>query len=181
MPRPITILVEGESDKAAVETLAPRFGVDLETEQITVQVINGAGNFRAAIAESVAQGHRVGGLYDEGEERYVAGALNRQVGEDLTRQGFFACRRDLEEELIRATGVVGVTAILEAKNDLKGFRQFQAQEAHSSEQADEQLRRYVSANGARKREYAARMAEEVPFEDVPEPMTGLINWIWSVG
>lgn len=181
MPRPISILVEGESDKAALETLAPRFGVDFEAEQITVRVINGAGNFRTAIADSVAQGHRVGGLYDEGEERYVAGALNRQEGEDLTRQGFFACRRDLEEELIRALGVAGVTAILEARNDLKSFRQFQGQDAHSAESADEQLRRYISANGSRKREYAARMAEEVAFEDAPEPLTGLINWIWGAG
>ena len=179
VPKPITLLVEGESDKAALESLAPRFGVDLVAEEITVTVLGGAGNFGRAIAEAAAQGHRVGGLYDEGEERFVAGALNRQEGEDLTRQGFFACRRDLEDELIRAIGMAEMTAVLESKNDLKGFRAFQGQEAHSSAEADEQLRRFISANGARKRQYAAAMAEEVAFENVPEPMSGLINWIWG--
>lgn len=89
--KPITILVEGDSDQAAVTALAPRFGVDLVSEGITVTVIGGAGNFGRAIPEATALGHRVGGLYDEAEERFVAGALNRQEGEDLTGQGFFAC------------------------------------------------------------------------------------------
>ena len=179
MPKPITLLVEGESDKAALQTLATRFGVDVVADDITISVINGAGNFGRAIAEAAAQGHRVGGLYDEGEERFVAGALNRQEGEDLTRQGFFACRRDLEDELIRAIGVAAITPLLESKSDLKGFRAFQGQEAHSSAEPGEQLRRFISATGARKRDYAAVMAAEVAFEDVPEPMSGLINWIWG--
>jgi branched-subunit amino acid ABC-type transport system permease component len=80
VPKPITILVEGESDKAAVVALAPRLGVDLGAEDITVTVIGGAGNFGRAIPEAVTLGHRVGGLYDEAEEHFVGDALNRQVG-----------------------------------------------------------------------------------------------------
>lgn len=179
MPKPITILVEGESDKAAVTSLAPRFGVDLAAEDIAVTVIGGAGNFSRAIGEATALGHRVGGLYDEAEERFVAGALNRQEGEDLTRQGFFACRPDLELELVRALGAVEVTALLERRGDLKTFRNFQDQAAHRDFEAVEQLRRYISASGARKALYAALMAEAVPFEAVPEPLEGIVNWIWS--
>ncbi|WP_127481352.1 TOPRIM nucleotidyl transferase/hydrolase domain-containing protein [Nocardioides pantholopis] len=179
MPRPITLLVEGESDRAALVTLAPRFGVDLDAEQITVTVIGGAGNFGRAIAEATAQGHRVGGLYDEAEERFVAGALNRQDGEDLTRQGFFACRPDLELELARAIGVPEMTSLLEANGDLKTFRDFQDQPAHRDHEALDQVRRFVSASGARKAKYAALMAETVPFESVPEPLEGLLGWIWS--
>lgn len=177
--KPITLLVEAESDKAALTTLAPRFGVDFEVENITVTVINGAGNFGRAIDEATAAGHRVGGLYAESEERFVAFALNRQEGEDLTRQGFFACRRDLIDELVRAIGVSELTPLLESKSDLKGFRAFQGQGAHIEAEATEQLRRFLSANGARKADYAARMADEVPFEDIPEPLNGLINWIWG--
>ena len=171
--------MEGDSDRAALVALAPRFGVDLDAEQITVTVIGGAGNFGRAIAETAAQGHRVGGLYDEAEERFVAGALNRQEGEDLTRQGFFACRPDLELELARAIGVAEMTSLLDANGDLRNFRSFQDQPAHRDHEALEQVRRFVSASGSRKATYAALMAQSVAFEAVPEPLEGLINWIWS--
>lgn len=179
MPRPITLLVEGESDRAALAALAPRFGVDLVAEEIAVTVIGGAGNFGRAIAEAAALGHRVGGLYDEAEERFVAGALNRQEGEDLTRQGFFACRPDLELELVRALGVVEVTALLEAHGDLKTFRNFQDQPKYRDAEVLEQMRRFIGANGARKAKYAAVMAEAVPFEEAPEPLEGIVHWIWG--
>ena len=179
MPKPLTILVEGESDRAAVVALAPRFGVDLDVEQITVTVIGGAGNFGRAIAEATSQGQRVGGLYDEKEERFVAGALNRQEGEDLTRQGFFACRPDLELELVRAIGAAEMTPLLESSGELKSFRSFQDQPTHRDHEPLEQLRRYIGANGARKAKFATLMGETVAFESVPEPLEGLLNWIWG--
>lgn len=179
MPKPITLLVEGESDRAAVVALAPRFGVDLDAEQITVTVIGGAGNFGRAIAETAALGHRVGGLYDEKEERFVAGALNRQEGEDLTRQGFFACRPDLELELVRAIGAAGMTPLLERAGELKTFRSFQDQPKYRDAEPLEQLRRYIGANGARKAKFATIMAEDVEFDAVPEPLASLVNWIWG--
>lgn len=179
MPKPITILVEGDSDKAAVEAIAPRYGVELGTEEIEVVVMGGAGNAGRFIAEKAAEGRRVGGLYDEAEERFIARALNRQDGEDLTRQGFFACRRDLEEEFVRALGVTGVTAVLESRADLKTFRNFQDQPAHRDVEAAEQLRRFIGSNGERKRTYAAAMAETVELEAVPEPLSELLTWVWS--
>jgi len=177
--RPITLLVEGDSDRAALEAVAPQLGLDLAAEAITVTVIGGAGNFGRAIAEAAAAGHRVGGFYDEKEERFVADALNRQPGEDLTRQGFFACRADLEQELVRAVGVAAATGVLESRGDLKGFRSFQGQAAYSALDAEEQLRRYLQANGARKATYAAALAEVVEYESVPEPLSGLVTWVWS--
>lgn len=178
MSRPITLLVEGDSDRVALETVAARLGVEF-SEDLEVLVIGGAGNFGRAIAEAAGRGRRVGGLYDEAEERFVAQALNRQEGEDLTRQGFFACRRDLEEELVRAVGVTAATPVLEANGDLKGFRSFQDQDAHRDAEPDQQLRRYVQANGARKARYAALLGEAVEFDAVPEPLNGLVTWIWS--
>ncbi len=179
MSRPITVLVEGESDRAALAALAPRFGIDLDTEELTVSVIGGAGNFGRAIAEATEQRHRIGGLYDEAEERFVARALNRQEGEDLTRQGFFACRPDLELELVRALGVAEMTALLEQHGDLTTFRNFQDQPAHSDHEPLDQVRRFIATSGARKAKYAALMAEAVPFESVPEPLAGLVQWLWS--
>ena len=179
MPRPITILVEGDSDKAAVETLAPRYGIDLAADEIEVVSMGGAGNAGRCIAEKAAAGRRVGGIYDEAEERFFARALNRQEGEDLSRQGFFACRRDLEDELVRALGVAAVTELLASRGELAGFRSFQNQDAHRADEAADQLRRFIGANGGRKRTYAAAMAETVPLEALPEPLEGLLGWIWS--
>lgn len=181
MPRPITILVEGESDKAAVETLAPRYGVDLEAEQVEVVSMGGAGNVARFLADGVAQGRRVGGLYDEGEERFVARALNRQAGEDLSRQGFFACRRDLEDELIRAIGLTEMTALLEANGDLEAFRTLQHQPAHRDGEVADQLHRFLGTSAGRKIRYGALMADAVPLEAIPEPLEGLLTWIWSAG
>lgn len=177
--KPISLLVEGESDKAAVVTVLPRFGIDLEAEHITVTVINGAGNFGRAIPEAVKLGHRVGGMYDEAEAHFVSDALNRYPGEDLTRQGFFACCPDLELELVGAVGHVETAALLDTHGDLKTFRNFQDQPKYKDAEVTEQLRRYIGANGARKAKYAAIMAEAVDFEAMPEPLQGLVNWIWS--
>ncbi|WP_300678745.1 hypothetical protein [Nocardioides sp.] len=179
MSKPITLLVESAADQAALVAFAPRYGVDFETENITVTVLNGAGNFGRGIEEATAAGHRVGGLYSEAEERFVAGALNRQEGEDLTRQGFFACRRDLLDELIGAIGVSELTPVLESYVDLSGFRSFQAQAAHSEAEPREQLRRFFAASSERKAKYAARMAADVDLGSVPEPLSGLVNWIWG--
>ena len=38
---------------------------------------------------------------------------------------------------------------------------------------------YIGANGARKAKYAALMAEAVDLGDVPEPLEGVVNWIWG--
>lgn len=179
MPRPIAILVEGESDKAAVETLAPRYGIDLAAEQVEVVAMGGAGNVGRYLAEMTAAGRRVGGLYDEAEERFVARALGRQEGEDLTRQGFFACRRDLEDELIRAIGLSGMTALIDAHGELDSFRTLQHQPAHRGGEVADQLRRFLGTTSGRKIRYGAIMAEAVALEALPEPLEGLLTWIWS--
>jgi len=177
--RPITILVEGDSDKAAVETLAARYGIDLDTEEIEVVSMGGAGNVGRFVAEKSAQGRRVGGLYDIGEERFVARALGRQEGEDLTRQGFFACRRDLEEELISAIGLGEMTALLAAHGELDAFRTLQHQPAHRDGEVADQLHRFLGTSAGRKIRYGAIMAEAVALDRLPEPLEGLLTWVWS--
>jgi hypothetical protein len=178
--RPITILVEGDSDRAAVETLAPRYGIDLAEQGIEVVSMGGAGNVGRSLAAAVAAGHRVGGLYDEGEERFVARALGRQEGEDLTGQGFFACRRDLEDELIRAIGLSAMMDLLAAHGELDAFRTLQHQPAHRDGEVADQLHRFLGTSSGRKIRYGAIMAEAVPLESLPEPLEGLLGWIWSV-
>ena len=72
-----------------------------------------------------------------------------------------------------------MSELLESRGDLAGFRSFQNQDAHRADEASEQLRRFIGANGVRKRTYAAAMAEAVPLEALPEPLEGLLGWVWS--
>jgi len=171
------VLVEGDSDKAAVETLAPRLGVDLGALGADVVAIGGAGNVGRRVREATASGQRVGGLYDEAEERFVARALGRQVGDDLTRQGFFACHRDLEDEFIRAIGPGNVLELLAAERDLDAFRILQRQPAHREREVGAQLRRFLGTTAGRKIRYGTVLATAVPLERVPEPIAGLLAWL----
>ena len=179
MTRPITLLVEGESDKALVEALAPRYGVDLDDLGIEVVSMNGAGNAARYIRETTATGHRVGGLYDEAEEHFVTNALGRQVGEDLSGQGFFACRRDLEEEMIRAIGAARIVEILEANGEGGKFRTLQNQPEHRGEEVADQLHRFFGTASGRKIRYGTILGEAVELEHIPEPLVGLLTWCWG--
>ena len=64
------VLVEGVSDRVAVETLAARHGRDLGAEGVAVVALRGAGNIRSALGRYGPQGLGVtlAGLCDAGEE-----------------------------------------------------------------------------------------------------------------
>jgi hypothetical protein len=74
-----TVLVEGESDRLAVETLAFRLGHDLTALRVSVVPMGGA----ASIVHSLDRygpngaGHRLLSLCDAGESRGIARALGR--------------------------------------------------------------------------------------------------------
>src|SRR5579859_5046307 len=105
------VLVEGVSDRYAVETLAQRRGRDLAAEGIRVVPIGGAqaiGRFLTRFGPA-GLGLRLAGLCDAGEEREFRRGLERAgLGSELTREdmerlGFYVCDADLEDELIRAS------------------------------------------------------------------------------
>ena len=107
------VLVEGPSDRIAIETLAARRGRDLAAEGVTVVAIGGA----QAIERTLRglSGVRVAGLYDVAEERDVLRGLERAGrGAD----GFFACDPDLEGELVRALGTERMLELVEARGQL---------------------------------------------------------------
>src|ERR1043166_8433314 len=109
-PRAV-VLVEGSSDRRAVETLARRRGRDLEAEGVAVVPMGGYGNLPRALEEH--RGLRLAGLYDL---RRALGCADR---DELERAGFFACTRDLEDELTRAAGPEGVLRVLEEQGELR--------------------------------------------------------------
>ena len=164
------VLVEGVSDRIAIETLARRLGRDLAAEDVGVVPVGGAhaiGRFLDGVdAES-----RVAVLCDAGEEPAVARAIARSTVERLE---LYVCDRDLEDELIRALGVDEVEALLEANGDLGSFRTLQKQAAWRGRPADQQLRRFMGSGGSRKTRYARILVDALDPERVPAPLGGAL-------
>jgi predicted ATP-dependent endonuclease of OLD family len=177
-PRAV-VLVEGISDRIAVETLAARRGRDLDSDGVAVVPIGGAqaiGRF----LERLGDGVRVAGLCDAGEERDFARALERAgLGSALTRAemerlGFFVCVRDLEDELIRALGADFVEEVVAAHGDLRPLRTLQKQSAWQGRPKEEQLRRFMGSGGRRKIRYARFLVEALDLDRVPRPLEGVL-------
>ncbi len=159
------VLVEGASDRRAVETLARRRGRDPEAEGIVVVPMGGYGNLPRLLEEY--HDVRLAGLYDVGEERhFLRGLACRDRGE-LERVGFYACVRDLEDELTRAVGPDGMEVVLAEQDELRAFRTFQKQPAHRDRPLEEQLHSFM---WNRKQRYAVLLVEALPLERMPRPL-----------
>lgn len=166
------MLVEGTSDRLAVETLARRLGRDLETEGVAVVPMGGYGNLPRALEEH--RGVRLAGLYDIGEERHFLRALGCDDRGELERAGFYACTRDLEDELTRAVGPDGVLRVLGEQGELRAFRTYQKQEAHRQRPLEEQLHGFM---WNRKQRYAVLLVEAVELERVPRPLELVLAFV----
>jgi hypothetical protein len=175
------VLVEGPSDKAAVEALAARLGRDLFGERVEVVSIGGAhaiGN----VVSRLPTGVRTAGLYDAGEMAPFGRALERAgIGpagsrEELELLGFHVCEPDLEGELIRALGAPGVEAVLERSGKLSSFRTFQKQPQWRGRPVEAQLRRFFGSSAGKTR-HAPLMVEALDLEQVPRPLAALLSHV----
>jgi hypothetical protein len=172
------VLVEGFSDQLAIETLAVRHGHDLRAARVAVLPIGGAHaalHFLRRFGPHGA-GLRLAGLCDAGEEPIVRRALERAgLGTELEQAGFFVCRDDLEDELIRALRPDGVEAVLDVEGDLEAFRTFQRQPAWRGRPVERQLRRFMGSAGRRKLRYARLLVDALEPASVPAPLAGLLR------
>jgi hypothetical protein len=176
------VLVEGVSDKLALEALADRRGRDLVAGRISVVAMGGAHSIGRFLAPFGPQGLdvRLAGLCDAGEEDDFRRALERaSVGTSLTRtelerMGFYVCVADLEDELIRSLGAQAVERIVEAQGDLGAFRTLQKQPAWQGRTTDEQLRRFMGSGGSRKIRYAPLLVRALDLARVPRPLDCLL-------
>jgi hypothetical protein len=172
------VVVEGASDRAALEALAERRGRRLADEGVAVVPIGGAQAIGRFLAEVAADGGdvRLAGLCDAGEELEFRRALERAgLGSDLDRAGlerlgFFVCEADLEDELIRALGVAAVERVVDAEGELNAFRTLQKQPAWRGRPTDEQLRRFIGTHSGRKFRYARLLVEALELDRVPRPL-----------
>ena len=181
------VLVEGHSDRAALEELARKSGRDLEAEGVAIVAIGGATNISRFLALYGPLGHDlvVAGLCDVGEARsFQRGLARAGFGHDLTRAqmedlGFFVCDLDLEDELIRALGVPAVEHVIEQQGELPSLRIMQRQPAQRGRTAEEQLRRFMGTRARRKIRYAQLLVEALHPDDVAPPLAGVLDWVGS--
>ena len=155
------ILVEGITDRIALEAAAERLGLDLDGAEIVP--IGGAQAVRR-----VAAGYgdvRLAGMCDAGEERYF-----RRVLGDAT----FVCTADLEDELVRALGPERVEAALAEQGDLETFRSFQNQPHWRGHPVEAQLRRWMQASDNRGKRYPPLLLAALAPEEIPAPLAGVL-------
>jgi hypothetical protein len=175
------VLVEGLSDRGAVEALAERQGRDLARERIEVVALGGAQAIGRYLRE---HGHDAcfAGLCDAGEEgafrRALEGAgygpLATRV--DLERRGFFVCERDLEDELIRALGADRVEDVLATTGKLGAFRTFQKQPQWQGRSVEDQLRRFFGSSAGKIR-HARLLVHALEPDRVPRPLAALLAYV----
>src|SRR4029077_5291149 len=145
------VLVEGVTDELALTLAARRSGRDLEAEGVSIMPITGAPALSRFLRQLAADepGAKLAGLYDEGEEEVIRAALERAgYGPNLDRGrleglGFFACRADLEEELIRAAGEANLSMLIELEGDAQPWHTFRNQPAWHGRPVDQQFRRFI--------------------------------------
>lgn len=176
------VLVEGASDRRALEALAERRGRDLVAERISVVSIGGSKNIASFLDIFGPRGFdvRLAGLCDAGEEGDFRRGLERAgLGADLTRDemeslGFYVCVADLEDELIRSVGTDSVEHVVDAQGELGSFRTFQRQPAQKGKSPEEQLRRFMGTRSGRKARYAALLVGALDLAHVPRPLDLLL-------
>ncbi|HUZ02777.1 MAG TPA: TOPRIM nucleotidyl transferase/hydrolase domain-containing protein [Thermomicrobiaceae bacterium] len=186
LPRAV-VLVEGLSDRAALETLAERRGWDLAARDVSIVPMGGAQALARYLELLGPRGPhvRVSGLCDAHEERDFRRALERTgLGSGLTRaemeqRGFYVCVADLEDELIRALGTAVVEEIIDAQGELGAFRTFQRQPAQRPRSVEAQLRRFMGTRSGRKIHYARVLVAALEIGRVPRPLDRVLSYVWD--
>ena len=177
------VLVEGDSDRVAIEALAEFRGRDLERERVAVIPLGGAMNIRTFLTLLGPHGLdlELAGLCDVGEEGFFRRGLEHAgLGDDISRAdmealGFYVCSADLEDELIRSLGTARVEETMDAQGDLRAFRTFQNQPAQRSRAVDAQQRRFFGSIGGRKSRYARALVERLDGDRAPRPLELLLD------
>jgi hypothetical protein len=174
------ILVEGISDRRALEALAARRGRDLTADGVEVVAMGGAQSIVRFLERFGPRGSDVdvAGLYDTAEEPEVRRGLERAgfgTGPSLELEalGFYACVDDLEDELIRAVGAAKVMDIVRDRGELGPFRTLQKQPEWRGRPLDQQLRRFLG-NSNRKIDYAPLLIDALDLSTAPRPLDAVL-------
>jgi hypothetical protein len=182
IPRAV-VLVEGVSDRRALEALAARRGRVLAADGVAVVAMGGAKNIARFLERFGPHGSdvSVAGLYDVAEEPDVRRGLERAgFGSgsllDLEMLGFYACIEDLEDELIRALGPERVVSLVDDRGELGPFRTLQKQPEWRGRPLDQQLRRFLG-NASRKIDYAPLLVDALDLASAPRPLDAVLSHV----
>ena len=203
--RGAVVLVEGLSDRAAVEALATGRGRDLRAEGVSTVPMGGATNLGHFLDLLGPRGRdvRLAGLCDAAEAPGFRRSLQRAgltaapasaspasaspvpapagpgpaLAGFLGRIGFFVCVADLEDELIRSLGTARVEQVVADQGELGPLRTFSKQPAQRERTRGEQLRRFMGTRSGRKIQYARALAEALDPARVPDPLARLLAFV----
>ena len=160
---PGVVIVEGNSDRVALETLARRRGRDLDAEGVQIVAIGGAHAIRRFMESHRSDG-KVVGLVDAAQADVF-----RRLGVEV-----YVCDTDLEDELIRALGIDGVEKVIESQGELRSLRSLQKQPQQRGRTNLQHVRRFISSHSGRKALYARLMVEALDLDAMPAPLDGVL-------
>ena len=177
------VLVEGESDRRALVTLASRLGRDLAGEGVEVLAMSGVTNVRAFALEHgpLGQALDLAGLYDAPDgavvrRALVAAGLPRAAEPDgLAELGFFGCSTDLEDQLVRALGPDGVEAVIESAGESRSLELLRRMPAQRDWPRDRVLRRFLGVRSGRKARYAELLVDALDLARAPAPLVAVLE------
>ena len=182
------VLVEGASDRQALEALAMRRGMDLNADGIAIAAMGGASNIRRFLEMLGPHGRdvAVAGLFDAAEVGDIQRGLERAgFGQpaqpaEMESLGFYMCVEDLEDELIRHLGVDAVQRVIHAQGESAALRTFQRQPAQRRRTSEQQLRRFMGTRSGRKIRYGHLLVEALDLDHVPRPLDGVLAHISTI-
>lgn len=163
------LLLEGDSDCAAIEATARALGRDLIDQGVIIVSMGGATNIGRVVDEYGPGGRdlELVGLCDATERPLFA----RYLDDD----DIYVCQDDLEDELLRAMGVDEMMRFIESQGERKGFETMQKQPHQRDRSIEQQLHRYCGIRAGRKVRYARGMVEWLPAERIPLPLRRLVT------
>ncbi|MFC8131186.1 TOPRIM nucleotidyl transferase/hydrolase domain-containing protein [Streptomyces sp. NPDC057302] len=167
------VLLEGPSDREAVEALAARRGRDLAAEGVCVVSMGGAmsiGRYTEILGPP-GLGLELAGLCDVAEQRFYDRGLERA---GAPSGDFYVCVSDLEDELIRALGTARVEEAVRAEGDLRAWQTFLRQPAQHGRPRQQQLRRFLGTKKGRKIRYGRVLVEALDADLTPAPLDDLL-------
>lgn len=184
---PTVVLVEGLSDRIALESLAARHDRDLTAAGVSVVAMLGITNIRRYVLEHRRADPtvRLAGLYDAKEEPFVrralAAAAIAEESADPGESGFFRCEADLEDELIRALGLARALAVVAEADEMRSFQLLSQMPAQAGWSRRAVLRRFLGSQGGRKARYARLFVEALPPDTEPAPLRALLDHVCTPG
>lgn len=176
------ILVEGESDRFALEALARKKDRSLDAEGVSIVVLQGAGSIRTFLALLGPRGLSVNvvGLCDANESRQwgralqEAGVIKSVDQAAMNAAGFFVADRDLEDVLISALGEKAVKNRIAEYGDAETLATFIRQPAQSGKSGADTLHDFVHSAG-RQIEYAPILVDLLDEANVPDCLAGVLD------